>query len=144
MHYADLTELLPHRDPFLFVDSIETATRERIIGYKSFTKDEYFFKGHFPSYPVVPGVILVETMAQCGGAGMKIILENNADMLFFLAGIEKAKFRKQIRPGDTVKIVIENIRLPENPSMIKQKGVCYLDEAVAAEAEWTCIVSRKE
>lgn len=139
-----ITDLLPHRDPFLFVDRIETATRERIVGYKTFSKDAYFFKGHFPDYPIVPGVILIETMAQCGGAGMKLVLQNNDSLLFFLAGVEKAKFRKQVGPDDAIKIVIENIRLPERPSMIKQKGTCYLGEAIAAEAEWTCIVSNKE
>ncbi|RPJ09200.1 MAG: beta-hydroxyacyl-ACP dehydratase, partial [Spirochaetaceae bacterium] len=67
---SDIEQLLPHRKPFLYVDKLEKATEEEIIGYKTFGPDEYFFKGHFPEYPVVPGVILVETMAQTGGAGV--------------------------------------------------------------------------
>jgi 3-hydroxyacyl-[acyl-carrier-protein] dehydratase len=137
----DVKHLLPHRKPFLFVDRIEKADEEEIIGYKRFGEDEFFFAGHFPDYPVVPGVILVETMAQCGGAGAKS-LGTYGDALFFLATVSKAKFKKQVRPGDEVKIVVKNLRL--STRMLKQEGKAYVGDETAAEAEWLCLAGSPE
>ncbi len=137
----DIKELLPHRDPFLYVDYIEKTDDEEIIAYRTYTENEYFFKGHFPGHPVVPGVILVETMAQAGGAG---IAESGAlgKSLFFLATVDKAKFRRQVVPGDKVKLIIKNIRV--SGAMIKQAGKAYVGEELAAEAEWLCLVQKRE
>ena len=134
----DIKSLLPHRPPFLFVDSVETATEDQIVGYRTFTAKEHFFEGHFPEYPVVPGVILVETMAQCGGAGVSMLGTLGAGALFFLASVDKVKFRRQVRPEETVKLVVTNLRL--SPRMIKQSGIAYVGEEIAAEAEWMCLV----
>ncbi len=137
----DVKELLPHRDPFLFLDELTEVSKEKITGKRVYTSSEFFFKGHFPDYPVVPGVVLVESMAQCGGAGINELGILNDDALFFLATIEKAKFRKQVVPGDEVRFEIENVRI--SSKMLKQKGKAYVGDEVAAEAEWLCIVGSK-
>jgi 3-hydroxyacyl-[acyl-carrier-protein] dehydratase len=135
---SEIENLLPHRAPFLFVDEIVEATNEKIIAKHLFTENEYFFKGHFPEYPVVPGVILVETMAQSGGAGLRKLGVLGEDGLFFFASVDKVKFRRQVRPGDEVRSEIENLRV--SAKMIKQRGKAYVGDEVAAEAEWMCLV----
>ena len=137
----DIKSLLPHREPFLFVDRLETITDEQIVGYRTFTDQEFFFKGHFPGYPIVPGVILVETMAQCGGAGVRALGKLGEDALFFFASVDKVKFRRPVRPNDTVRLVISNLRVSSR--MLKQKGEAWVGDDLAAEAEWMCIVGSK-
>jgi 3-hydroxyacyl-[acyl-carrier-protein] dehydratase len=144
---TEIEALLPHRAPFLFVDQIVSADKERIVAKHVFTEKEFFFAGHFPEYPVVPGIILVETMAQSGGAGLKKLgvlggEEAHAeDALFFLASVDKVKFRRQVRPGEEVRSEIENLRL--SAKMIKQAGKAYVGDELAAEAEWLCLVGSK-
>lgn len=135
---TNITELLPHRPPFLFVDRIEQADETRTVAYKTFSGDAFFFKGHFPSYPIVPGVLLIETMAQAGGAGVRSLGKLGDDALFFLASVERSKFRRQVRPDEELKLVIDNLRI--TPRMIKQKGEAYVGDELAAEAEWLCLV----
>jgi len=135
---SDIEKLLPHRDPFLFVDEIVEASNEKIVAKHVFTENEFFFKGHFPEYPVVPGVILVETMAQSGGAGLRKLGVMGDGSLFFLATVDKVKFRRQVRPGDEVRSEIVNLRV--SPKMIKQSGKAYVGDELAAEAEWMCLV----
>ncbi len=134
----DIESLLPHRKPFLFVDEIISADEKGSVSQHTFTEEEFFFKGHFPQYPVVPGVILVETMAQAGGAALSYQKTFAEGSLFFLATVDKVKFRHQVRPGDTVRLEITNLRV--SPKMIKQSGKAYVGENLAAEAEWLCLV----
>ena len=130
--------LLPHREPFLFVDEITEAGNEKIVAKRTFTEKDFFFKGHFPEYPVVPGVILIETMAQSGGAGLRKLGALGDSALFFLATVDKVKFRRQVRPGDEVRSEIVNLRV--SPKMIKQSGKAFVGDELAAEAEWMCLV----
>ncbi|MDR0475028.1 MAG: 3-hydroxyacyl-ACP dehydratase FabZ [Treponema sp.] len=134
----EIEGLLPHREPFLFVDEIIQADSEKIIAKHVFTEKEFFFKGHFPEYPVVPGVILVETMAQSGGAGLRKLGVLGGSSLFFLAAVDKVKFRRQVRPGDEVRCEVQNLRV--SSKMIKQSGKAFVGDELAAEAEWMCLV----
>jgi 3-hydroxyacyl-[acyl-carrier-protein] dehydratase len=138
---SGIEKLLPHRDPFLFVDTIDVTNEEEIVARHVFTESEFFFKGHFPEYPVVPGVILCETMAQAGGAGLVKRGALPQDSLFFFASLDKVKFRNQVRPGDEVRIVVKNLRVSTH--MIKQSGIAYIGDKIATEAEWMCLVGNK-
>jgi 3-hydroxyacyl-[acyl-carrier-protein] dehydratase len=135
----EIENLLPHREPFLFVDEVD-ASGEKITARHVFTEKEFFFAGHFPQYPVVPGVILIETMAQSGGAGLRKQGKLGGDALFFLAGVDKVKFRRQVRPGEEVRSEITNLRV--SSQTIKQAGKAWVGEELAAEAEWLCIVGK--
>jgi 3-hydroxyacyl-[acyl-carrier-protein] dehydratase len=138
---SGIENLLPHREPFLFVDEIIEATNDKITAKHVFTEKEFFFTGHFPEYPVVPGVILIETMAQSGGAGLRKLGILDGDALFFLATVDKVKFRRQVRPGDEVRSEITNLRISKQ--MIKQQGKAFVGDELAAEAEWMCLVGSK-
>jgi 3-hydroxyacyl-[acyl-carrier-protein] dehydratase len=134
---TDIQSLIPHRDPFLFVDRIVSADPTRIVGERTFPADAWFFRGHFPGYPVVPGVLLIETMAQCGGAGL-VHCGAMQNKVFLLASVDKAKFRRQVRPGELIRMEIEILRM--SPRVVKQRGTASVDGEVAAEAEWLCVL----
>lgn len=131
-----ITDVLLHRPPFLFVDKIEEADEKHTVGRYTYKEDEFFFKGHFPEHPVVPGVLLIELMAQVGGAGCAYadIMEPG---LFVLATVEKVKFKKQVRPLDTCIVNVENVRV--STKLIRQKGTVTVDGELAATATWLCV-----
>ena len=138
----DIQSLLPHRAPFLFVDEIVSCDENGSVSTRTFTENDFFFKGHFPQYPVVPGVILVETMAQAGGAAVSWQKKFAEGSLFFLGSVDKVKFRNQVRPGDTVRMEIANLRVSGH--MVKQAGKAYVGDTLCAEAEWMCLVGKAE
>ena len=133
-------ELLPHREPFLFVDRLIAADETGCIGEYLFTEEKNdFFKGHFPDYPVVPGVVLIETMAQTAGAGLVACKMFGDEVpLFFLAHVDAVKFRRQVRPGDTLVTVAENAKIRVPLGVFKLRG--YVGDELAVEATVKCML----
>jgi beta-hydroxyacyl-ACP dehydratase FabZ len=129
-----IKEILPHRYPFLLVDRIIELESDRIVGIKNVTANEPFFAGHFPEFPVMPGVLIVEAMAQV--AGVLVLKEMGAQKAVFLASIEQAKFRRPVVPGDQLRI---EMKLGKRKATIaKMYGQATVDGLVVAEAEVMC------
>ena len=137
-----IEELLPHRAPFLFVDRIIEASLKRVVAERTFPADTDFFRGHFPDYPIVPGVVLVETMAQCGGAGVIAAGVIPKGERFYLASVHHAKFRRPVRPNELLRVEVDNKKV--TPRLLKQTGRIYVNGEMAVEAEWVCMVKDKE
>ncbi|MCL1888472.1 MAG: 3-hydroxyacyl-ACP dehydratase FabZ [Kiritimatiellaeota bacterium] len=131
-------DLLPHREPFLFCDRILEASTRRVVAECSFPPDTWFFKGHFPDYPIVPGVILVETLAQCGGAGLVAAGVLPQGDRFYLASVHNAKFRRPVRPGELLRVEVDIKK--STPRLTKQSGRILVGDELAVEAEWVCMV----
>ncbi|QDP41622.1 3-hydroxyacyl-ACP dehydratase FabZ [Radiobacillus deserti] len=131
----EIKDIIPHRYPFLLVDKIiEFEEGTRIVGIKNVTVNEPFFQGHFPDYPVMPGVLIVEALAQVGAV---VILhkDENRGKIGFLAGLDKCRFKRQVKPGDQLKLEVEIIRV-KGP-VGKGKAVATVDGELACEAEIT-------
>lgn len=129
----EIKNIIPHRDPFLFIDEItELETGIKAVGIKQIKEDEYFFKGHFPDYPVVPGVIIVEALAQVGAVAILSLKENKGKLAFF-AGIDKFRFKKQVLPGDKLKLEVEITK--SKGSIGKGSAVAYVNDKVVAFGE---------
>ncbi|WP_447635824.1 3-hydroxyacyl-ACP dehydratase FabZ family protein [Flavobacterium microcysteis] len=131
----DIENLIPHRAPFLFVDEIVSVDKEQIVAIKTFDDTNFILKGSFPEFNYVPGTILLESMAQCGGAGVRLLGVTNG--IFALAYIETAEFLKGVLFGDQVKFVIQNLRLSEK--IIKQSGKAYVGDDIVMEGSWMSI-----
>ena len=111
MTQDQIKEIIPHRDPFLLIDTIEEMEPgKRVVATKLMKPDEFWFKGHFPDYPVVPGVLMLEMMAQAGAVSMLALPENKGKLGFF-GGVKEAKFRRQVVPGDLLRIEVEIIKV---------------------------------
>jgi 3-hydroxyacyl-[acyl-carrier-protein] dehydratase len=138
-----IQEILPHRYPFLLVDKIiEIEPRVRIVGIKQVTFNEYFFQGHFPDAPVMPGVLQIEALAQVGAILALREFEDRKHKIPFFSGIDKAKFRRPVVPGDT--LVLEVVAIRIGSRVLKMRGEAKVDGNITAEAEIMCIIGERE
>lgn len=138
LNIKEIQEILPHRYPFLLVDKIESLEPGvKAVGYKNVTMNEYFFQGHFPQEPVMPGVLIIEALAQVGAIAM-LSLDEFKGKIGFFTGIDKAKFRKKVIPGDVLRLEVEMIKR-RGPIGIG-KAIAYVDGKKAAEAELSFII----
>lgn len=134
----DIRKILPHRYPMLLVDRIVEIADDRIVGIKCITANEPYFQGHFPDFPVMPGVLIIEAMAQTAGVLALKKREGMDNKLVFFASIEEAKFRRPVLPGDTMRMEIEILR--QKPSAVKARGVTKVNGQVVAEATILCSI----
>lgn len=133
----DILRILPHRFPFLLIDRVLDLTRkERIVAIKNVTINEPFFAGHFPEMPIMPGVLIVEAIAQAGGALLLTEVEDRHDKLMVFTGIERARFRRPVVPGDQLRIEVE-VKAWRRTA-VRMEGMAYVGEKKVAEATVTC------
>jgi 3-hydroxyacyl-[acyl-carrier-protein] dehydratase len=132
----EIRSILPHRYPMLLVDRILELEPDRIVGIKNITVNEPFFQGHFPEFPVMPGVLIVEAMAQVAGVLVLKEIPDRANKLVLLAGVDNAKFRRPVLPGDQLRIEMKVIK--KKASVAKMNGTATVDGAVVAEVEVLC------
>ena len=137
----EIRRILPHRYPMLLVDRIVELEAERIVGIKNVTANEPFFSGHFPDFPVLPGVLIVEAMAQTAGVLVLKSIEDRASKLVLLVSIEYAKFRRPVVPGDQLRM--ELTMLKRKASVAKMSGKATVDGVLVAEAEVMCKLADK-
>ncbi len=134
-----IQEILPHRYPFLLVDKIiELIPREKIVGIKQVTINEYFFQGHFPNAPVMPGVLQIEALAQVGAILALREFEDRDSKIPYFSGIENARFRRPVVPGDT--LVLEVVPIRMGNKVQKMRGEAKVDGKITAEAEIMCVL----
>ena len=136
MDIQAIREILPHRYPMLLVDCIEELELDRIVGIKNVTINEPFFAGHFPEFPVMPGVMILEAMAQVAGVLVLSQIEDRHSKLVLLAAVEEAKFRKPVRPGDQLRIEMKIAR--RKATIAKMFGTASVNGATVAEATMMC------
>lgn|SRR5699024_4417489 len=135
---SEIKEIIPHRYPMLLIDRVEELEPgQRILAKKNVTINEPFFQGHFPHEPVMPGVLIVEAMAQAGAVAL-LSLEQFKGKTAYFGGIDKAKFRKKVTPGDTLLLEVELLKVKSSAGI--GKGIARVDGKKVAEAEMTFMI----
>lgn len=135
---TEIKKILPHRYPFLLVDRVVEYNTDQIIGIKNVSANDNFFQGHFPDDPIMPGVLIVEALAQTGGILAFIRLPQYRGRPFYFGGIDKVRFRKPVRPGDRLELKV--CVLKQRGGLFKMKGEAFVDETLVAEAELTAVI----
>ncbi len=134
MNIQQIMGILPHRYPFLLVDRIEEVEEgKKANGYKNVTINEPFFQGHFPEHPIMPGVLIIEAMAQVGGAYVSVLDQIGDDKVTYFAGIDNARFRKPVLPGDILRMELELVSKRRGIYMFS--GKAYVGDTLVAEAD---------
>ena len=134
MNTTEIMGVLPHRYPFLLVDSLEEVEEgQKVIGYKNVTINEPFFQGHFPDHPIMPGVLIIEAMAQVGGAYAAVVDSVGDGKVTYFAGIDKVRFRKPVLPGDVLRM--ELAIMSKRRGIYQFEGKAYVGETLVAQAE---------
>jgi 3-hydroxyacyl-[acyl-carrier-protein] dehydratase len=136
MDIQQIWDILPHRYPMLLVDRIEELEEDRVVGIKNVTINEPFFTGHFPDFPVMPGVMIIEAMAQVAGILVLNSIPDRKTKLVLLAAVNEAKFRKPVVPGDQLRIEMKVLK--RKATIAKMNGVATVNGVVVAEAEMMC------
>lgn len=140
MTIQEILRILPHRFPMLLIDRIlEWEDGKRIVGLKNVSANEPHFQGHFPGAPVMPGVMIIEAMAQCGAVLFLKDLENRNEKLFYFGGIDKARFRRPVVPGD--QLILELDVLHQRAQSARLRGIGRVDGKVVAEAEMMSVMA---
>ncbi len=139
----DILELLPHRYPFLLIDRvIDMEPGKRVVALKNVTFNEPFFSGHFPGHPVMPGVLIIEAMAQAGGLLLLNTIDNPQSKMAYFMGIDQARFRKLVKPGDQIRLELEMLRM--RMQACKMEGRAYVDDELVAEAGLMAMITDRE
>ncbi len=142
LRYTEISKLIPHRLPFLFVDECEILeVGKKGIAKRLFKNDEYFFEGHFPNNPIVPGVILIEAMAQTAGIVVSHSLEKSDEKSVLFMSVSKAKFRKPVYPNDTIRFEVSFINKVQN--VYKFLGIASKENIKVSEAEFSAMITNK-
>lgn len=139
MNAEDIKNIIPHRYPFLLIDSIVELTGKRVVGIKNLSENDYFFAGHFPSIPVMPGVLIIEAMAQTGGVLLLNKKENAGKIAYFMS-INNVKFRRVVNPGDQLRLEINIVKF--KTKVVQFKGTAYVGDQLVAEADLICALGK--
>ena len=137
MDINQIKEILPHRYPFLLIDRVISIDGNKIVAIKNVTANENYFQGHFPIEPVMPGVLIIEALAQTGAVAILSKDEFKGKIAYF-AGIDKAKFRRKVVPGDTLRLEVEHTKLRGRAGV--GYGIAYVDDKKVCEGELTFMV----
>lgn len=135
-----IMERIPHRYPFLLVDRIleMDIEKQRVVGRKNVTMNEQFFQGHFPGHPIMPGVLIVEGMAQCLGV---LVMEGQVNKVPYFAAIDGVKFKQPVKPGDTITYEVQVEKIRRN--IVKASGIAFVDGVKVTEASFTFCIADK-